>query len=134
MKLKFLFFAALYCLLGFATQAQSEKSLVGYWVYQDIPDKSKMDSLSLVMLDKLFGSLSFSFEQEHKYHAFLMGTNDKGSWNLTDDKQYILLDSDKSADFKLSIIKLEKKLLTIDLDGQQFVLRREKKKKKVDKK
>jgi hypothetical protein len=73
------------------------------------------------MMEKLFGEMTFRFNDDGLYKAFIMGTEEQGKWEMENDNS-VRLSSDKGAVNPMEIIELTDENLTMSIQRSSFVM------------
>lgn len=101
-------------------QGKSE-DIQGKWKFEEIYESEKLDSAGLAMMDMLFGEMTFQFNEDGLYKAYIMGNEEQGEWNL-DGGREVLLSSEKGVVTPLEIIELRSEKFVFSLQGRPFVM------------
>ncbi|UQD56957.1 lipocalin family protein [Flavobacterium sp. K5-23] len=115
----------LFVLIGFYTtsNAQNSELLKGKWVFKEALnkgiDKDGKKSLNSYIINKM----TFEFEENGDFVAFVMGQNQKGQWKLTDNSKDIILDTG-AEEFEMSILELTATRLVLKLGLGEFLMKK----------
>ncbi len=118
-----IFLISLFLLVGlFQANAQNAELIKGAWQYEDVVGKESMDSTSLTMVERFFGSMTFDFNEDGFYQAFLLGKDDAGEWKLDEKEEKILIVSSKGDEAEIEIKELTADKLVIKLGKGTFIM------------
>lgn len=117
-KITFLFLFLSSTLLS----AQDAALLSGNWSYQNVFQPEKLDSTSVKMLDMLFGNMSFTFGDNGRYAASIVGQNDTGSWEYAGEN--LKMSSDSGESHLFDVLELQKDKMVLQLSKGAFVFKK----------
>jgi hypothetical protein len=115
----------LFVLIGIYTtsNAQNSELLKGKWVFKEALnkgiDKEGKKSLNSYIINKM----TFEFEENGNFVAFVMGQNEKGQWKLSDNSKDIILDTG-AEEYKMSILELTTTRLVLKLGLGEFLMKK----------
>lgn len=114
---------------SFSSDAQV-KSLVGKWTYVDFNVSVRPEKKEKV--DQFFRDMVVEFNEDMTYSALLMGAQEKGTWEMSEDGKTVTLTSKRNAEemvqkVELESLKPEEIVLNFGYGG--FVMKKEKKEK-----
>ncbi|MCZ4409007.1 lipocalin family protein [Cryomorphaceae bacterium 1068] len=113
--------AVTFCLTLIAFGQSNSDKLIGKWKFESAYESEKLDSTGVAMMEKLFGEMTFQFNDDGLYKAFIMGTEEQGKWEMQDDTS-VLLASDKGAVNPMNIMELTDENLTMSIQRSSFVM------------
>ncbi len=106
--------------LGFS---QTQERILGKWVFKDAYNKEQIDEAGLVMLQmEIVNKMTFTFNQNGTFEAYIMGERQKGIWELTPDSKKILLKVPNEAVTELQILRLTSDELALKLGLGSFLM------------
>jgi hypothetical protein len=114
---------------SFSSDAQV-KSLVGKWTYVDFSVNVRPEKKEKV--DQFFRDMAIEFNEDMTYSALLMGAEEKGKWEISEDEKTITLVSKRNGEemvqkVALETLKPEEIVLNFGYGG--FIMKKEKKEK-----
>jgi len=113
-------------LIAFTTitiNAQSNDLIIGKWVFKDAYNKEKIDRAGLEMLKtEVINKMTFDFDKNGNFEAFMMGESQGGTWNLTKDSKKIILNTSDGPPAEFNILKLTKTELALKLGLGEFLM------------
>ncbi|MCH4553556.1 lipocalin family protein [Aestuariibaculum lutulentum] len=103
--------------------SQSNELIVGKWTFKDAYNKDKIDEAGLAMLQsEIINKMTFTFNHNGEFEAYMMGENQKGKWELTKDSKKIILKIPQETTTELTILKLTEKELALKLGLGEFLM------------
>lgn len=85
--------------------SQSNELIVGKWTFKDVYNKNKIDAAGLAMLQsEVINKMTFDFDKNGEFEAYLMRENQKGKWKLTKDSKKIILIITQETETELEIL------------------------------
>lgn len=118
-RLALLFFVC----ISNAVISQSNELIIGTWTFKDAYNKDKIDEAGLAMLQsEIINKMTFSFNKNGVFEAYMMGENQKGTWQLTKDSKKIILLIPQEAVTEIKILKLTKNELALKLGLGEFLM------------
>lgn len=113
----------IFAFTSFTINAQSNEVIIGKWIFKDAYNKEKIDPAGLAMLQsEITNKMTFNFNKNGTFKAYLMGENQNGTWSLSKDKKQIILNSDQEPPVKLEILKLSKNELALRFGLGEFLM------------
>ena len=90
-----------------AVNSQSNELIIGKWTFKDAYNKEKIDEAGLAMLQsEVINKMTFEFDENGKFEAYMMGENQNGKWKMTKDSKKIILIIPQEAATELEILNL----------------------------
>lgn len=103
--------------------SQSNELIIGKWTFKDAYNKDKIDEAGLATLQsEVINKMTFEFNKNGDFEAYIVGENQKGKWQLTKDSKKIILIIPQEATTKLEILKLTKNELALKLGLGEFLM------------
>lgn len=103
--------------------SQSNELIIGKWTFKDAYNKDKIDEAGLAMLQsEVINKMTFDFDKNGEFEAYMMGENQKGKWQMTKDSKKIILIIPQEATTELEILKLTKNELALKLGLGEFLM------------
>jgi hypothetical protein len=109
---------------GLTNIASTNNLLIGSWKYVDVYDKTDLDEKELNMINTMFAEMTLNLEEEGKYSAFLMGSEEKGTWMQTDEN-IIALTNEKGNESTIEIIELHINKIVIKMGNAKLIMEKE---------
>ena len=102
--------------------AQNTDLLIGKWVFKDAYNKEKADAAGLAQLNSdIINKMTFEFEGNGNYKAYVMGENTAGKWIRTKQEDGFILNT-LDGPFKFKILKLTKSELALKIGLGEFLM------------
>ena len=122
-------FLLICCLLfgaSFHTRAQNSSLLLGDWFYNAPTESEKVDAQGKAMLDRMFGEMTFSFQEDGTYSANALGKEDSGTWSLNKKQTELTLTPVKGPVSTFRVLSLTAAEWQMELsEGKGFIMTRE---------
>ncbi len=116
----------LFAFVTITINAQKNDLIVGKWIFKDAYNKEKIDQAGLEMLKTdIINKMSFNFEKNGKFEAYLMGETQSGTWKLTKDSKKIILKTHQEPPVEFNILKLTTNELALKLGLGEFLMVKE---------
>ncbi len=121
--MKTLFSLLFFACITSSVISQSNELIIGKWTFKDAYNKDKIDQAGLAMLQsEVINKMTFDFNKNGEFKAYLMGENQKGKWELTKDSKKIILIIPEEAPTGLEILKLTNNELALKLGLGEFLM------------
>jgi hypothetical protein len=109
------------CLTLLVLGQNNSDDLFGKWKFKQIYESEKLDSARAAMMETLFAEMTFQFNENGLYKAYIMGSEEQGEWKLEEGKK-VLLSSEKGVVTPLEVIELTDENFAFSLQGRPFVM------------
>jgi len=121
--MKTLFSLLFFACITSSVISQSNELIIGKWTFKDAYNKDKIDQAGLAMLQsEVINKMTFEFNKNGEFKAYMMGENQNGKWKLTNDSKRIILIIPQEDTTELEILKLTNKELALKLGLGEFLM------------
>lgn len=115
-------FSAILLFLSLITFGQDiPKDLIGKWKFKGVPNQEELDEQGLKMMKMFFSEMTFQFNSDSQYKAFMMGSEEQGNY-IVKEGLSILLNSSKGHVVPIKIENLSPTEMTLILDGRPMIM------------
>ncbi len=115
-------------LLAFMTicvYSQNNDLIIGKWVFKDAYNKEKIDEAGLeFMKSEVINKMTFNFNKNGKFEAYMMGETEEGNWSLNKDSNKIILNISEVNSVELTILKLTSTELALKIGLGEFLMKK----------
>jgi hypothetical protein len=113
----------LFTFITITIKAQSNDLIIGKWTFKDAFNKENIDQAGLEMLNaEVINKMTFDFNANGEFNAYMMGENQSGTWKLTNDTKKLILTASQEAPAEFEILKLTDKELALKLGLGEFLM------------